>query len=266
MRTGHAGRLLSFAAALVMATTVKTGATQVLENVDVAAIPGWQDDDHSAALAAFQRSCAEIIAEGRAFQRPVKFGGNRSEWIAICRAAADAADPRRFFETHFVALSVHDPQRAEGLFTGYYEPEARGSRTPSPEFQVPVYRKPADLVAFDEATEKTLGLKYGRVADGKATAYFTRREIEQGALTGRGLEIAWLADWADAFFIHIQGSGRVRLPDGSLMRLAYAGKTGQPYTGIGGRLGRARCFQPREHVDAGDPRLDDGTIRRPRAS
>ncbi|MGQ0484702.1 MAG: murein transglycosylase A [Hyphomicrobiales bacterium] len=236
MKTSDAGCLLSLAAALVMAATVKANATQVLEKVDIAAIHGWHDDDHGTALAAFQRSCAEIIAEGRAFQRPVRFGGSRSEWVAVCRAAADAAAPRRFFETHFVALSVHDPQRAEGLFTGYYEPEARGSRTPTPEFHVPIYRKPADLVAFDEVTEKALGLKYGRLIGGKPAAYFTRRDIEQGSLAGRGLEIAWLADWADAFFIHVQGSGRVRLPDGSLMRLAYAGKTGQPYAGIGARL------------------------------
>ncbi len=236
MRTGHAGLLLSLAAALVMASTMKATATQVLEQVDVAAIQGWRDDDHGPALAVFRRSCAEIIAEGRAFERPAKFGGNRSEWVAVCRAAADAADPRRFFETHFVALRVHDPGRAEGLFTGYYEPEVRGSRTQSPEFQVPIYRKPSDLIGFDKAAEKALGLKYGRLVDGGPAAYFTRKEIEQGALAGRGLEIAWLADRVDAFFIHIQGSGRVRLPDGSLIRLAYAGKTGQPYTGIGARL------------------------------
>jgi peptidoglycan lytic transglycosylase A len=235
VRTGHAGRLLSLAAALVMAATVKANVTQVLEKIDVAAIPGWRDDDHRAALAAFQRSCAEIIAEGRAFQRPVKFGGSRNEWVSVCEAA-DAPAARHFFETHFMALSVHDPQRPAGLFTGYYEPEARGSRTPSPEFHVPIYRKPADLVTFDEATEKVLGLKYGRFIGGKPAAYFTRRDIEHGSLAGRGLEIAWLADWADAFFIHIQGSGRVRLRDGSLLRLAYASKTGQPYTGIGARL------------------------------
>ena len=79
-------------------------------------------------------------------------------------------------------------------------------------------------------------MKYGRSVDGKAAGYFTRKEIEQGALAGKGLEIAWLTDWADAFFIHIQGSGRVRLADGSLIRLAYAAKTGQPYSGIGAIL------------------------------
>lgn len=242
MRTGHAGRLLSLAAVLFMASIANAAAMKTLERVEFAAIAGWLDDDHAAALAAFRRSCAEIAAEGRAFRRPVKFGGERSEWLEICRAAAEASDPRRFFATHFMALSVRDPGRPEGLFTGYYEPEARGSRTPSPEFPVPIYRKPPELVAFGEADEKALGLKYGRLVDGKPAAYFTRKEIEQGALAGRELEIAWLAHWADAFFIHIQGSGRVRLPDGSLMRLAYAGKTGQPYTGIGARLVERGAF------------------------
>jgi membrane-bound lytic murein transglycosylase A len=234
--TIHAGRFLGLAAVLLMTSIVNAADMKILERVEFPAIAGWRDDDHGSALAAFRRSCAEIIAEGRAFERPVKFGGSRREWVAVCRAAADAADSRRFFESHFMALRVHDPERAEGLFTGYYEPEARGSRTPSSEFRVPIYRKPPDLVAFDEATEKALGLKYGRLINGKPSAYLTRKEIEQGAVAGRGLEIAWLADWADAFFIHIQGSGRIRLPDGSLIRLAYAGKTGQPYTGIGARL------------------------------
>jgi len=242
VRAGHVVRLLSIAAVLAMASIMNATAAPVLEKIDAAAIQGWAGDDHAAALAAFRRSCAEIVTEGRAFQRPVKFGGGRSEWMEICRAAIDATDPRRFFETHFLALRVHDPERAEGLFTGYYEPEARGSRTPSPEFPVPVYGKPSDLVALDAAAEKALDLKYGRLVDGKPVAYFTRKEIEQGALAGRGLEIAWLADWADAFFIHIQGSGRVRLPDGSLLRLAFAGKTGQPYTGIGPRLVERGAF------------------------
>lgn len=222
-----------------MTSITNAAGVKIFERVEFPAIAGWAGDDHAAALAAFRRSCAEIVDEGRAFQRPVKFGGNRKEWMEVCRAATDATDatdPRRFFETHFVALRVNDPERAEGLFTGYYEPEARGSRTPSPEFQVPIYGKPSDLIGFDEASKKALGLKYGRLVDGKPAAYFTRKEIEQGALAGRGFEIAWLADWADAFFIHIQGSGRVRLPDGSLLRLAFAGKTGQPYTGIGPRL------------------------------
>ncbi|HUR43897.1 MAG TPA: murein transglycosylase A [Aestuariivirga sp.] len=217
-------------------------ATVPLEPLAFVAIAGWADDDHAAALETFQRSCVEILAEGSAFTRTVMFGGKREQWIAVCRRAQDATDARRFFEQNFQPLRVSDPNRPEGLFTGYYEPEADGSRAPSKTYPVPLYGKPADLVAFDAATEKRLGLSYGRVIAGKPQPYFTRKEIEHGALAGRGLELVWLRDWADAFFMQIQGSGRVRLADGSLLRLAYAGKTGQPYTGIGGLLVERGAF------------------------
>jgi membrane-bound lytic murein transglycosylase A len=208
----------------------------VLERVPFEAIEGWEAYGFAGAFAAFKRSCREIIDEGQAFRRPVLFGGERADWTAVCADAARADSPRDFFEEKFIALKVSDPARPEGLFTGYFEPEAEGSLVRSGEFKVPLYRKPHDLVAFGAADAKAAGLSYGRMADGKPRGYFTRGEIENGALEGRGLEIAWLRDWADAFFIHVQGSGRVRLPDGSLIRLAYAAKTGQPYTGIGGVL------------------------------
>ncbi|MBC8037255.1 MAG: MltA domain-containing protein, partial [Rhizobiales bacterium] len=210
---------------LAMASAM-TARAAILEPLDFSAITGWESDDHSAALETFRRSCAEIVSGGRAFERKVAFGGRREQWIAICKNAETAADAKRFFEENFQPLRVNDPARPEGLFTGYYEPEAEGSLTPSAGFPVPLYRKPADLVAFDAATEKRLGVKYGRMTGGKPSPYFTRKEIEQGALAGRGLEIAWFRRWADAFFMQIQGSGRVRLTDGSIIRLAYAAKTG----------------------------------------
>jgi membrane-bound lytic murein transglycosylase A len=242
----RASWLLSLAAVLVMADAMTANSQPILEPVAFASIVGWRDDDHDSAIAAFRHSCVEILAAGKAFERKAAFGGRREQWLAVCRMADTAPNPRMFFEANFQPLKVNDPVRGEGLFTGYYEPEAEGSRSPSQDYSVPIYRKPADLVAFDDATEKQLGLKYGRLADGRPVAYFTRREIEQGALAGRGLEIAWLRDWADAFFIHVQGSGRVRLPDGSIIRLAYGGKTGQPYTGIGGLLAERGAFSREE--------------------
>jgi membrane-bound lytic murein transglycosylase A len=221
---------------LAMASAMNAQATAILEPLAFSAIAGWAGDDHKAALETFRRSCTEIVADGKAFGRKVVFGGRRNQWLAICKSAESAMDAKRFFEENFQPLKVNDPARPEGLFTGYYEPEAEGSLSQSTAYPVPLYRKPADLVAFDEATGKHLGMKYGRMIDGKPSPYFSRKEIEQGALAGRGLEIAWLRDWADAFFMQIQGSGRVRLADGSMIRLAYAGKTGQPYTGIGGIL------------------------------
>lgn len=203
-----------------------------LAPISFADIDGWRLANLDAAFAAFKRSCVEIETEGRAFGRPVLFGGERDDWLAVCRAVP-GTEPRRFFEDNFLPFVVADSNRPEGLFTGYFEPEVPGSRTRYAEFEVPIYTRPDDLIALDDAGERATGLRYGRVVAGKAAGYFTRREIEEGALSGRGLELVWLKDWADAFFIHIQGTGRVRLPDGTLMRLAYAAKSGQPYTGIG---------------------------------
>jgi len=211
-------------------------AKPILTALPFAQIEGWADDDHAAALAAFQKSCTEILTSGHGFGRDVRLGGKRADWLEVCENAFQAKSARQFFEEEFAALKVTDPVRPEGLFTGYYEPEAEGSRTPSNGFDVPIYKKPDDLVSFDQATEKHINLKYGRKVQGKPAGYFTRREIEEGALHGRGLEIVWLKSWADAFFIHVQGSGRIRFADGTTMRLAYGAKTGQPYTGIGGLL------------------------------
>ena len=163
-----------------------------------------------------------------------------------------------FLKTTFTALKVADPVRPEGLFTGYYEPEAEGSRTEGNGYDVPIYRKPNDLVSFDQATEKQINLKYGRMVQGKPAGYFIRREIEEGALRGRDLEIVWLKSWVDAFFIHVQGSGRIRFADGSTMRLAYGAKTGQPYTGIGGLLVERGVLTRRQHVHAGLAHMDEG--------
>jgi membrane-bound lytic murein transglycosylase A len=208
-----------------------------LTPVTLATLPAWQGYDATLSLATFQRSAREILSTAHGFKREAKFGGAKKDWLSTCEQALVATDARKFFETSFVALRVEDDGRPEGLFTGYYEPEAEGSRVRTERFTVPIYKRPADLVALTPEQEaETNGFKYGRVVDGKAMPYFTRPEIEQGALAGKGLEIAWIESWQDAFFIHIQGSGRVRLPDGSALRLAYALKTGHPYTGIGGVL------------------------------
>ncbi len=208
-----------------------------LKPLSFAQIHGWLEHDFTPALAAFRSSCAEIVQNGRAFNREVRFGGIREDWLPVCSAASGArVQAREFFEDRFQPLLVDDPERASGLFTGYYEPEARGSRHKTAQYKVPLYGKPADLVAFDRTEERKTSLRYGRRTGGRPVAYFTRREIEQGALADRNLEIAWLASWADAFFMHIQGSGRVKLADGQVMRLAYAAKNGLPFTAIGGLL------------------------------
>lgn len=215
---------------------MRANAQPILTKTDYAAIPGWKTSPLDDALAAFRKSCSEIMADGRAFRRVVAFGGERQDWLGVCQEAARATDAHDFFEANFTPLSVQDPVRPEGLFTGYYEPEVIGSLRPDAKFKVPIYGKPDDLQPLDAEASSQLGLAYGRIVEGKPEGYFTRREIEEGALAGRGLELVWLTDWADAFFLQVQGSGRVRLPDRSLLRLAYAAKSGRPYTGIGGLL------------------------------
>jgi membrane-bound lytic murein transglycosylase A len=207
-----------------------------LQQVRFSDLAGWIDDDHAAALATFQLSCTEIIAQGSGFKRYPAFAGPREAWLDACADALKAADPRTFFETRFKAFEVKDAARPDGLLTGYYEPLAVGSLTQTAEFNVPVYARPHDLVAFDAKQKAASGLTYGRVIDGKPLAYFTRGEIEDGALSGRGLELLWLSDWADLFFMQVQGSGRVRLQDGTEVRLSYAAKSGLAYTAIGGVL------------------------------
>jgi peptidoglycan lytic transglycosylase A len=213
-----------------------------LEPLSFDRIKGWEQEDASHAFAAFARSCSEIVKKGRGFTRKATFGGERSDWLSVCSDVVAlvpevaAVQAREFFETRFKPFLVHDAQRPIGLFTGYFEPEVLGDRHRHDDFSVPIYSKPDDLVAFDFETEKRLSLRYGRSAGGDPQPYFTRREIEQGALAGRALEIAWLKSWADAFFLHVQGSGRVKLADGGTLRLAYAAKSGLPYTAIGGIL------------------------------
>ena len=199
-------------------------------------LQGWAGHDHEAALETFRRSAHEIFHAASAFSRPVRFGGSRHAWLRTCSHALSVADARAFFEHCFRPYRVEDPDCPKGLFTGYFEPDVLGSLAPKPGFPVPLYRRPPDLAAFSPADSARTGLSFGRMADGQARPYFTRRDIEQGALSGQELEIVWLTDWADAFFMQVQGSGRVRLEDGRIIRLTYDGKTGLPYTSIGAVL------------------------------
>jgi membrane-bound lytic murein transglycosylase A len=197
-------------------------------------LPGWKDDDHQAALGVFVSACGELASTGAGFARQARLSGAREDWLQICRRAssvpAGPATARHFFEQNFAALRLDS---GPGHFTGYFEPEIEGSRRRSAKYPVPVLARPDDLVKLNAADASRLGLTYGRIANGKGQAYFTRQEIEEGILDGRGLELAWVRSWADLFFMQVQGSGRIRMNDGSVMRLAYAAKSGLPYTSIG---------------------------------
>ena len=232
---------------------MSASAVKYLQVIDFKQLSGWKGDDHAAGLAAWRLSCEEIIKHGRSFKRKPRFGGTRKDWLEPCSAAAKLGSKparsaaRKFFERHFVPVRVTDKSNPDGLFTGYYEPEVAGNRKRTKDYDVPLYAKPKDLVAFNSAQRKSTGLRYGRIVGGKPRAYLTRKQIENGAFAGKGLEVAWLKSWADAFFMQVQGSGRVRLPNGSAMRLGFAAKSGLPYTAIGAILIR-RGDVPREQM------------------
>ena len=146
---------------------------------------------------------------------------------------------RQFFENWFAVYKVTDRGNPEGLFTGYFEPQLHGSLQKTPRFSVPLYRKPDDLVTvrLGRFNKKFTGQQVtGRLRANMLVPYAERAEIERGALTGKGLELAWVDDRVDAFFLHIQGSGLVRLRSGKILRVGYAGKNGQPYFAIGREL------------------------------
>ena len=208
-----------------------------LKPVSFAEIEGWAGDDHASAFAALLKSC----------------GKKSSRDDPACKAAlslgekVSRADARRFFETYYV------PNRIEGvppgLVTGYYEPEVNGSRERRGKFQVPVYRRPDDLVQVTPDFLRALyndRLSVMRNDGEQLVPYYTRAEIEAGALKGRGLELLYLDDPIELFFMQVQGSGRVKLPDGSYVRLGYAAKNGHSYTSIGKRLAERVEDRPKD--------------------
>jgi membrane-bound lytic murein transglycosylase A len=206
-------------------------------------VTGWADDDHLAAWKAFLASCGPILKTARPQPKP---GGPdyKQALLDVCKRALAEAKPggvltregaRRFFETHFRPHRVHGAKTA-GLLTGYYEPLIKGSRIRTAEFSVPIYRRPPDLVnivAESERGAKSAAATHMRKTERGIEPFPTRAEIEQGSLSGQGLELMYFEDPVDVFFMQVQGSARVQLPDGEKVRIGYAGKNGYPYTSIG---------------------------------
>ena len=173
-------------------------------------LEGWADDDHEFARGVFLETCGDLKTD---------------DWPAICAVASKAGAAKSFFETFFRPVLITDG--SEPLFTGYYEPELRGALAPSDKYSVPLYKAPNEL--------------------SRESPWLTREEIESsGVLENRGLEIAWLSDPVDKFFLQIQGSGRIRLPDGGSLRVGYAGKNGHPFRSVGNELVRRGEFLPHE--------------------
>lgn len=216
------------------------------EPISYAALAGWAEDDHVAAFAAFLQSAARVLERAeRAEREPSRLGRAppSPELIVVCRRALEIGrheaicekSARSFFESNFTPHRVVH-SGPPGLVTGYYEPRMAGSRVRTRHYAVPVYSRPHDLVNLIDESER--GALAGRPTHARQTAnglipYFTRQEIDQGALDGRGLELLYVADAVDLFFMQVQGSGLIEFDDGSSVRLTYSGKNGYDYTSIG---------------------------------
>lgn len=175
--------------------------------LDWSDLHGWADDEHSAALNVFRETCGDL---------------KEGDWPSICAHAEVSDDARTFFETFFRPVLITDG--TDSLFTGYFEPELAGSRRQTERFRFPLHRRP------DDAPDQV--------------PWLTREEIEStGALEDRGLEIVWLEDPVDKFFLQIQGSGRIRLAEGGSLRVGYGGKNGHPYRSVGVELVRRGVFK-----------------------
>jgi len=203
----------------------------VFTPVGFEALPGWSDDDVAAAWPAFLVGCRALSARASA----------QAIWQRPCAAAAqvdavDARAVRRYLEANLSPWRVSAPDGADtGLVTGYYEPQLDGARTASAAFRVALYAPPDDLLTVDlgelypELKDKRVR---GRVDGRRVVPYWSRAEIEQGKPPLAGKALAYVAEPIDAFFLQIQGSGRVRLPDGSAMRIGYADQNGHPFRSI----------------------------------
>lgn len=235
---------LALAACVPQPPAVTEGAiTMALTPVGFDRLPGWADEHPAQAVPAFLAGCAALAradqglgGAGEAARR----GGTPQQWQPACDAAralppGDGA-ARTFFETFFQPWAISGNGSPNGLFTGYYEPEVRGARSPGGVYRTPLMSRPTDMVQVDlgQFTPDLKGRHItGRLEKGLLVPYYDRAAIVAGALDHQRVGLLWLADPIDAFFLQIQGSGRVRLPDGRVVRVTYAGQNGRPYVPIG---------------------------------
>ncbi len=217
----------------------------VLQSARFSDLPDWNKDQQAQTLIAFIKSCARIakaepskkLLDGEAF-------GAYADWQQACRnlptGSWDAASARTYFETNFTPMLATNNGNADGLFTGYFEASLRGSLTKTAEYQIPLRAKPDDLIMVDlgQFRDELKGQRIaGRNRGGNLKPYETRAEIEDGKLPDAQDKILLYVDSAvDAFFLQIQGSGIVTLPDGSTRRVGYDGQNGHPYYAIGKEL------------------------------
>ena len=208
-------------------------------------LPDWQTIDLALSHSAFLQSC-----------RVLK---NKPHWQEACVQAeqmgvSDNATLHAFYEEWFTPYQVHNPDGSEqGMITGYYEPLLKGSRSKTPRFQYPLYAAPNDLLSIDLGGVypqlKDLRLR-GRLQGKRIVPYYNRAEIDAGAGEITGNELFWVENEIELFFLHIQGSGRIELPDGKQVKVGYADQNGHPYQSIGKRL-----------VETGELKLEEASMQ-----
>jgi membrane-bound lytic murein transglycosylase A len=210
------------------------------EPVAWADLDGWADDDHAEAFATFLASCRTLTSKWRPAGDDSEITAALSRVCARAEAAVplDESGARAFFEDNFRPLRISKLGETDGFLTGYYEPIIDGSRVPTGEFTAPLYRRPPNLVISGRRALGDVfpskGVKVGRrVGRRKIVPYYDRGEIEDGALDGWHLEICWLRSQLDVLFAQIQGSARIKLEDGTILRVNYDSHNGWPYTAIG---------------------------------
>jgi membrane-bound lytic murein transglycosylase A len=216
-------------------------------------IPAWRADNLAQSLPALRAEChrletlpADTVLGGTGIA--ADYAGKAGMWVAACAAAGaltpgDDAGVRQYYETWFTPYRI----ASAGLFTGYYEPEVRGSLTQSGAYQTPLLARPTDLLQGlpPSADPRAPGQPVmGRLVAGRLVPYWSRAEIEGGEIGGAARPLLWLADPVDLFFLQIQGAGRVQLPDGTFVRVGYDGKNGRPYTPIGRVLVQMNALAP----------------------
>ena len=223
-----------------------------LEPTDWNALDGWAMDDHAAAFATFLTSCRPLLRTipPKAEMRPMYFALTHVCRQAVAVGRLTAEEARTFFERNFRPLRITKLGDRAGFLTGYYEPIVDGSRFPTGIFKVPIYRRPRDLVPPLSSTGSGFpnkGQSLRRTLGGELVPYYDRGEIIDGALDGQHLEICWIKDPTDALLIQIQGSARVRLEDGTMLRITYDAHNGYSYVPVG-RILIERKLIPREEM------------------
>jgi len=221
-----------------------------LEPIEWNALKGWRADDHAAAFATFLTSCRPLL------RTSLRDSERRSvALMQVCRQALAAGrltddQARLFFERNFRPLRIVKLGDNAGFLTGYYEPIVDGSRFPTGIFKVPIYRRPPDLVPPLHSTGPGFpnrGQSLRRTSNGNLVPYYDRGEILDGAFDGKHLEICWIKNQTDALTIQIQGSARVRLEDGAVLRINYDGHNGYPFVPLS-RILIERNIIPREEM------------------